>query len=140
MPSICPMIGTGRFQWNTGGWFGSQFGCTAWLLVGAASVVAQHAWVAAWWVVCCALANAVGTGLWLRRDRVPPYPAIQALLGACGAGGLLAVAALHLFGAIPDGQHASLRPAYAVLLLGVPAMMGWFALMEWAGRRERVRA
>jgi len=24
--------GTGRFQWNTGAWFGSQAGCTCWML------------------------------------------------------------------------------------------------------------
>ena len=30
-----PMPGPGQFQWNTGGWFGSQLGCTARLVVGA---------------------------------------------------------------------------------------------------------
>jgi hypothetical protein len=150
-----PMLGPGQFQWNAGGWFGSQLGGTAWMLVGAAVLVPQAPWVAAWWAGCCALANAVGAWLWLRRDRVRPYPAIQALLATCGAAGLLAVAALHAFGpadvrlgvAWHDGRFilesppgGTLRSAYAILLLGVPALMAYFAFMEWAGRKGKAVA
>jgi len=28
-----PKAGSGKFQWNTGGWFGSQIGSTLWLLL-----------------------------------------------------------------------------------------------------------
>jgi hypothetical protein len=149
-----PMPGPGQFQWNAGGWFGSQLGGTAWMLVGAAVLAPQTPWVAAWWAACCALANAVGTSLWLRRGRVRPYPATQALLAACGVAGPLAVVALHLFGpadvrlgvAWHDGRFilesppGTLRSAYAALLLGVPALMGYFALLERAGREARPQA
>jgi hypothetical protein len=150
-----PMRGPGHFQWNAGGWFGSQFGGAAWMLVGAAVIAAQAPWVAAWWACCFALANAVGTGLWLRRDRVRPYPATQALLATCGVAGVLAVTALHAFGpaevALGVGLHdgrirlegspaGTLRTAYAALLLGVPAMMGWFALMERAASKPTPQA
>lgn len=26
-------VGPGRFQWNTGGWFGTQLGSTVWLIL-----------------------------------------------------------------------------------------------------------
>jgi hypothetical protein len=150
-----PVVGPGQFQWNRGGWFGSQLGGTAWMLVGAAVLAPQAPWVAAWWAGCCALANAVGTCLWLWRDRVKPYPAIQALLATCGAAGLLAVVALHLFGpadvrlgvAWHEGRFilegppgGTLRPAYAALLLGVPALMAYFAFVERAAKRARPTA
>jgi hypothetical protein len=152
MPSKQPRPGPGRFQWNTGGWFGGQIGCTAWLLAGAVVTAAQAPWVAALWVLCWALANSVGTVLWLRRDRVAPYPAVQGLLASCAAAGLLAVVILHASGlddvrlgvqwrdgalGLVNPPGGTLRPVYAALLLGVPAMMGWFAIMEWASRRER---
>jgi hypothetical protein len=152
MSSKAPIIGPGQFQWNAGGWFGSQLGGTAWLLVGAVGIATQEPQVAAWWACCFVLANAVGTGLWLRRDRVWPYPAIQALLATVVVAGLLAVVALHLFGpadvrlgvglregrfVLEDVPGGTLRSAYVALLVGVPAMMGWFAFMERAGTRNR---
>lgn len=152
MSSKMPQFGPGHFQWNTGGWFGSQLGGTCWLLVGAAVLGVQEPGVAAWWACCFATANAVGTGLCLRRNRVRPYPTIQALLATCAITGLLAVIALHLFGpadvrlgvgwrddrlVLEDVPGGTLRPAYAALLVGVPVMMGWFALMERAGTRNR---
>jgi hypothetical protein len=147
-----PMLGPGQFQWNTGGWFGSQLGCTAWMLVGAAVIAPQAPLVAAWWACCFVIANAVGTGLWWRRDRLSPYPAIQALLATVAVAGLLAVVSLHLFGpadvrlgvGIRDGRFVldhtpgnTLRSGYAALLVGVPVMMAWFAFMERAGRRGK---
>jgi hypothetical protein len=146
-----PTPGPGRFQWNAGGWFGSQLGGTAWMLVGTAILVPQAPGLAAWWAACFAAANAVGAGLWLRRDRVRPYPALQSLLAACGLAGLFAVSVLHRFRpddirlglswqqgrfALDAPQGGTLNHIYAALLLGVPALMAWFAVMEWAGLRE----
>lgn len=146
------MGGPGQFRWNTGGWFGGQLGGTLWILVGAATLVPESPGVAAWWALCFASANAVGLAMW-RRDRLRPFPAIQALQAACGLAGLLAVVALHAFGpdsvklglawrdgrlvreAVPGG---SLLSIYVFLLVGIPAMMGWFAVMERAGRRARM--
>lgn len=150
-----PILGPGQFQWNMGGWFGSQLGGTAWLLVGATVILPQAPWVAVWWACCFALANAVGAGLWMRRDRIPPYPAIQALLATLAVAGLLAIVVLHLFGpaevqlglGFRDGRLApqdapgnTLLAAYTTLLVGVPIMMGWFAFLEHSGRRNRSAA
>jgi hypothetical protein len=152
MLAKAPMPGPGHFQWSTGGWFGSQLGGTAWMLVASIVLALQTPWIAAWWVLCFALANAAGVWLWLHRDRLRPYLAMQGLLAICGATGLLAVAALHLFGpagvrlgvAWHDGRFilegppgTTLRSAYATLLLIVPGLMAFFALMERAGRRAR---
>lgn len=147
-----PMTGAGQFQWNSGGWFGAQVGGTSWLLVGAVVMASRAPWFAAWWAICFLGANAVGFEMWRRRDRLRPYPAIQGLMAVCAVAGLLAVVAVHAYGPDPvqlglvwrqggaaheAGTDASFRSIYRILLLGVPVMMGWFALMDRLGRRDR---
>lgn len=56
-----PLLGPGCFQWNTGGWFGSQLGSTAWMLVGAVVLIPHAAEVAGVWLSCFAVANAIGS-------------------------------------------------------------------------------
>src|SRR4051794_27734348 len=96
METKAALPGPGRFQWNMGGWFGPQLGGTAWMLVGAVVLVPHTPEVAGVWLACFAVANAIGSWLWWRRDRLRPYPALQVLLLACGINGLLALVALHL--------------------------------------------
>ncbi len=143
MATRSPMPGTGAFQWNTGGWFGGQFGGTAWMVVGAAVLAREASDVALVWFVCATAANAVGTWLWLRRDQVRPYPAIQVLLTACGLCGLSAFVALDL--GHPDGlallrrlEIGGIRWSYGgtsyTELLIIPALMAWFAFLDHASR------
>lgn len=138
--------GPGRFQWNKGGWFGGQIGCTAWMLVGAVVLAPQAPEVAGIWLVCFAIANAIGSWLWSRRGRLRPYPALQALLLICGTGGLLALVALHLFRPglhiiRPSGISLADEPRSILwLLVLVVGLMTWLHLMEWGAKREKSRA
>jgi hypothetical protein len=130
-PRAC-LQGPGYFQWNAGGWLGSQLGGTLWLLAGAAVFAAPAPPVALAWLGCFAAANAAGWWLWRRRDRVRPYPALQGLLLACGACGLAAVAALHLAG--PAGAPLAGDPRGYLALLAFPALMARFSRLEHAAR------
>ena len=136
--------GPGRFQWNRGGWFGSQLGCTAWMLVGAVVLVPHAPVVASVWLVCIAVANAIGSWFWWRRDRLRPYPALQALMLACGANGLLALVALHLLRpglriSRPMGISLADEPRVILWLLVLfIALMTWFHLLEWGAKKEKL--
>lgn len=132
-----PMAGPGAFQWNRGGWFGGLMGSTAWLVVGAAVMASRSPIVASIWVACFAASNAFGFRLWACRDRIRPYPAIQALLVAIGAAGLLAFAALDVLGPreAPELVGAP-REGYLAMLI-VPGLMAQFALMERSSRKAK---
>jgi hypothetical protein len=138
--------GSGYFQWNAGGWFGSQLGGTLWMLVGAMVILPHAPEVAGIWSVCFAVANTIGSWTWSRRDRFRPYPAIQALLLACGVSGLLACAALHLLRpglriTRPAGVELADEPRLAISLLVVCiSLMTWFHVMEWTAKKQRARS
>ena len=146
MATKLPMPGPGCFQWNTGGWFGSQLGGTAWMLVGAVVIVPHAPEVAGVWLVCFAVANAVGSWLWCRRDRLRPYPALQVLLLACGANSLMALVALHVLRPglrIPGPRGIRLAnephfiPWYLVLVI---SLMTYFHLRERSAKKEKSRS
>src|SRR5437867_3891353 len=118
--------GPGHFQWNAGGWFGSQFGGTMWLVVGAAVLAASAPLAALTWAACFVVANAAGWWLWQRRDRLRPYPAMQALVLVCGVVALVAMAALDLIGT-DDGMLGKPVRRYLALLVfpGLLVLFGW---------------
>jgi uncharacterized membrane protein YhaH (DUF805 family) len=109
--------------------------------------------ITAIWLACFLITNAVGTSLWIRRDHIRPYPAIQCLLAVIGVSGLLALLAFDWLGGVDawaavgieklgvpgNGGWSELRTGYLCLLLGVPAMMVYFGLIEHAGKKAQSR-
>ena len=77
-------VGPGRFQWNTGGWFGAQLGSTVWLLGAALLLLPKQAGAGIVALFCFLIPNICGGILYLRRNRMAPYPAIQWLLLVTG--------------------------------------------------------
>jgi hypothetical protein len=133
MPADHGTARPGYFHWNAGGWFGSQLGGTAWLLV-AAAVLAPHApAMAVVWLACFAVANAVGLGLWLRRAWVRPHTGIQLLLLTCGVAGFLAWWVLDTLRPEVVRELNWPRQGYWMLLI-VPALMAWFAVLQYLAR------
>lgn len=90
-----PRPGPGAFQWNWGGWFGSQLGGSLWLL-GGALFIRDAPGVTGVWAAAFVAVNVVGTTLWRRRDRIAPFPAILALLIICFVAAAAAIASLCL--------------------------------------------
>ncbi len=137
-----PLSGPGYFQWNKGGWFGSQLGGTAWMLVGAAVLLPRAPEVAAVWLAAFAVATAIGSWMWWRRDRLRPYPALQALLLVCGLSGHTALIALHVLRpglriSQPLGIHLADEPQLILwLLVLIAGLMTWFHVLE-RGARSR---
>jgi hypothetical protein len=129
---VTPRKGTGRFQWNTGGWFGSQIGATAYLglLGGVLAFQAPRAGLLL--LFCGLLPNLLGTLLWLRRDRLAPYPALQGLLAI-----VLVCTAIALGGLVWGGPVLGLDPRFSAeirqaswILLLFPGLMVLFHLQE----------
>ena len=73
-----PMVGPGVSQWNGWIWFGVQLGSTLWMLLAAAGTAPFAPGLAAVWLLCFAVPNALGTWLWLRRDRMALHPGVPA--------------------------------------------------------------
>ena len=123
------------FHRNAGGWFGSQFGGTCWLLTGLYEGVRSPI-IAAVWLACFVASNLIGLWLWRQRAWLRPYVALQLLLATCGVAGIAAFASLQL-SEPADLQSAGWpRHPYLVLLI-VPVLMAWFAMLE---RSARMRA
>lgn len=141
---MSPVQGQGHFQWNAGGWFGGQLGSTVWLLVGAALVVPQSLKVAGILFGCFLLPNLLGLWLWSRRDRIAPYPAMQALIWTVAVFATVAfltfdfaAAELPYLGTQLESQPFS-SLMYCFLLI-FPGLSLLFYLIEREARRQQAR-
>ena len=136
-----PRTGPGQFQWNAGGWFGSQLGGTAWMLVAGLMFIPQSLVSAGVLMACFAIANAVACRMWLRRDRLAPYPSIQWLIVVMGVVAAIAFVTVDRSGPL---MYLDLEPSpfpktlYWYLLI-FPAMMLMFHFIEREGRKRRAR-
>jgi hypothetical protein len=124
--------GEGAFQWNRGGWFGSQLGATLWLVLLGVMLLGRSEPVGGLVLLSGILPNAVGLVLWRRRETLAPYPAIQALIAVCGLG---ALAALLSIGTAGIAMSSSELPS-GWLLLMYPGLMLAFHLQERAARKS----
>lgn len=123
--------GPGAFQWNRGGWFGSQVGATLWIVLLGASLLPSSPGLGGLVVTLGLIPNALGGLLWRRRQTLSPYPALQALLATCGLAALLALVCLRAAGvAGADTLHA-----WGSIAL-YPGLMLVFHLRERSARRH----
>lgn len=95
------------FEWNAGGWFGSVLGGTLWMFLGSGALTAQGSSAAgAVWGACAMVGVGVGVVLWKRRESTAPHRAVQALLWALFALGVVAMASIDLSGAGAEADDA----------------------------------
>lgn len=124
--------GTGRFQWNRGGWFGGQIGATLWLVLLGCLVMAQGRMVGAAVLLFGLLSNLVGLALWRHRDRLSPYPALQLLIATAAVSALVSMLVLWRSGGpVPPLD----LPSSLWFLLIYPGLMLVFHLQERAARK-----
>ena len=119
--------GRGRFQWNTGGWFGAQVGSTCWLFFAAIAFLSRTPLLAVLPLGCFLLANLVGTIIWMNRGKVDPYGAIQILALVIFAFTTIAMVCADCLGFLGelDERVKNPRLLYLVLLI-FPALMTMF--------------
>lgn len=125
-------LGPGRFQWNTGGWFGTQLGSVVWLLIAASTVLPERLEAGVVALSCFLVPNTFGLILYLNRRRVAPYPAIQWLICVIGAVSVIFVVYLNRSGLVQEIDPRLSYGQWGFYLL--PAlfggMMGLFHVLE----------
>ena len=122
----------GAFEWNRGGWFGTQVGATLWLVLLGGLLMAQSRPVGGLVLASGLVPNLLGVLLWRRRHSVSAYHGIQALLAACGIGALVAMACLR----VSSDQGASADLPSAWLLLLYPGLMLVLHLRERSAAKD----
>lgn len=128
------LVGPGRFQWNAGGWFGSSFGGSAWMIVTSCFLVFHNqptlALVPAIGFAIILLASLL---LWARRDRIYPFHALMALLGllVIAIPSVLIVVPLYGSPAVLAAMNWPVSTWPTVLgCVIAPGLMIWFLFLE----------
>ncbi len=120
------------FSWNAGGWFGSQLGCTLWLLILGFVLLSRDALAAS---VCLAgflALNAWGLYLWRGRQGLSPYSAIQRFLLAASVVIAVVVAVVNVRGVSEPPAAGALVSTYLPywVIAVAPALMVLFFLRQ----------
>ncbi|MGI9407081.1 MAG: hypothetical protein ACR2O4_11985 [Hyphomicrobiaceae bacterium] len=127
------------FQWNTGGWFGSQLGSTVWMFVCACLLLSRDLNVAAIAFALFLIPNIVGTALWAARRKINAYLAIQILLAVCWVCSLASVYLIERSGLWSTvsgikidgvGGTVSADSMKLLIIFMFPAMMFFFHLIQ----------
>lgn len=130
--------GDGQFQWNAGGWFGAQVGGSLWMLLLGFTLLGRQPGLGALCLGLALLVNIGGFALWHFRDRLPPYPSIQALFVLVGIATLILLvtfdATAHL--ALLDPRYRDNPRGLYLVLLMFPGLMLLFHVQDRAGRRK----
>jgi len=127
------------FAWNAGGWFGSQLGCTLWLLILGLVLLRKDA-VAAW--VCVAgfvVLNVWGLYLWRSRVRRSAYSGVQRFLVVASVMIAVVVLVVNARGASEPPAGGSLASTYLPYwaMAVAPTLMLIFLLRERFVARDR---
>jgi len=125
-----------KLEWNAGGWFGSQFGGTAWILVAAVLSAIRDVSMGFVLLGIFAVPNVIGYMFWHRKN-LSCYAATQWLIALMGTCGLLAIYVLdrgRLWQEIQTGGSVSTLSAYGLVVLVVVVLMLTFYLRF--GRKE----
>ncbi len=134
-----PNPASSSFAWNAGGWFGSQAGCTLWLLILGLLVFQKDAVSGGVCLASFALLNAWGLYLWRRRGRLSAYAGLQRFLFAASVLIAVVVYVLNARGVAEPpapGAFVSTSLPYWVVAMA-PALMLVFFLREHSARRGR---
>jgi len=132
-------IARSAFSWNGGGWFGSQLGCTLWLLILGIVLFWRDAVAASICVSSFVILNAWGFHLWRRRKQLSAYAGLQRFLLATSVVIALVVAVVNLRGVSEPptpGAMVSTHLPYAGVAVA-PALMLFFFLQERSFKRAQ---
>ena len=139
--SKTPLIGPRRFQWQTGGWFGSIIGSSAWMIP-TAFILGSHRQIvlALLPAGCFLLINVVGVVLWHQRDRIRPFPAligVLTLLSVVTPLVWLTVASQATEESVEALNWPSQPIAGLIVLLICPAIVAWIFILEYSHQNRK---
>ena len=125
------------FQWSAGAWFGSLFGATIWMLLGAIYIflfLSQQ--VGLVWLAGFLLCVAVIVYLWTQRTQTRAYVAYQVSLFVIAGVAFICILTAHVAGHLPrlvwNNPNAPLGAYFAWLTY--PFLMLRFYVRERSAR------
>lgn len=139
MPKKTPRVGPGRFQWNAGAWFGAGIGASMWLAGAAAVLMRENVTASVVAMACFLVPNVAGIALFLRRDRVAPYPALQLLVLLIGLASMAFIVYLNRVGlaAAVDRRLGFGERGFILVPVLFAGLLAWFHAMERSARKKR---
>jgi hypothetical protein len=127
------------FTWNAGGWFGSLFGSSCWILIAGGFAATVDGVLALVNFACFGALVTAGLVLWAQRHRRDAYRSIQTLIAVTFAVTVVVLLAWdlsgHLAKIMPPQAVAWPRSVYGVLLL-FPLLMFQFRTQQRNARRQ----
>ncbi len=137
------LVGTGRFQWNAGAWFGSSIGSSAWMLVTSCFLLVNgQAFLASLPATIFALILLGSTILWSRRDSIFPFSALMTLLALIAVSFPVVWCVVQSYGSPSTltAMNWPESPWIRLLVIAiVPTAMIWFFVLEKSGTTERAK-
>jgi hypothetical protein len=122
------------FAWYAGGWFGTQFGSTLWMLILGFVLLSRDQLGALACIAGFLILNAWGLYLWRSRTRLTAYAGLQRFLLVASVIIAAVVAAVNLRGLwappAPGALVSTYLPYWVILL--APALM---LLFYWRERK-----
>jgi len=120
------------FFWNAGGWFGSQLGCTLWLLILGFVLLSRDSLAGVLCLTSFVALNAWGLFLWRRREHLSAYAGLQRFLLAVSLVIALVVVVLNGRGVpeppVPGNLVSTYLPYWCIAV--APTLMLFFFLRE----------
>ena len=125
--------------WNAGGWFGTQLGCTLWLLVLGIVLLSKDSLSAGVCIAGFVVLNLCGAYLWHRREQVSAYAGFQWFLFAASLIIALVVLVLNKRGVSGSPTSGALVSTYLPpwVVVFAPALMLLFFLLERKAKRTQ---
>lgn len=126
-----------RFSWNAGAWFGTQLGCTLWILLLGIAVIPRDLATGLACIATFIALTAVGIVLYRRRERSSPLAAIQAFLACVTVGTALVVVLANARGvADPSSPRAmvSTHLPYWAIACPLALMLFSFLIVKAGGK------
>lgn len=122
--------------WNPAAWFGSQLGCTLWLLLGAVVLLPRAPVAGLVWLGAFGIATILGVTLWMSRERRTFTTASILYVVALGVLASISLVAADWFGELVRlAQPMPNAAAYAMLLI-FPVLIVMHLILARARRAE----
>lgn len=124
------------FSWNAGGWFGSQIGCTLWLLILGFVLLTKDPLVAGSCIGGFVVLNAWGLFLWRRRAALRAYSGIQRFLALASVIIAIVVVVVNVRGVSQGPRPGDLVSTY-LPYWAIAAAPGLMLLFAWRERKAK---
>lgn len=126
------------FSWNAGGWFGTQFGCTLWLLILGVVLISRGSLLGWACIASFVVLNVWGSYLWRHREQLGAYTGLQRFLFPASLIIAVIVVVVNRGGVSEPPAPGALVSTYLPywVIVFAPALMLLFYVLERNAKRR----